>query len=178
MVVQIYKKRRKCALWNLKIRAPLPPTAEKTHGHGRDEKKNETREKKRGRNRRNKGVFVDFFPVFRFFFPSFSPLVGTDAMSMGKNEHFFSLILNLLRRKTNNLWGGCEKDRATFFGSSKHCLYIRAVDVPSPRRFHKPLGGDDERPAPRLLLTRQIDVRTPTGRPQDPMGWLELRPFF
>lgn len=99
-------------------------------------------------------------------------------MSMGKNEHFFSLILNLLRRKTNNLWGGCEKDRATFFGSSKHCLYIRAVDVPSPRRFHKPLGGDDERPAPRLLLTRQIDVRTPTGRPQDPMGWLELRPFF
>ena len=39
-------------------------------------------------------------------------------------------------------------------------------------------GSDDERPAPRLLLTRQIDVRTPTGRPQDPMGWLELRPFF
>lgn len=74
--------------------------------------------------------------------------------------------------------GGNGKDRATFFGSSKHCLYIRAVDVPSPRRFHKPLGGDDERPAPRLLLTRQIDMRTPTGRPQDPMGWLELRPFF
>lgn len=94
MVVQIYKKRRKCALRNLKIRAPLPPTAEKTHEHGRDEKKNETREKKRGRNRRNKGVFVDFFPVFRFFFPSFSPLVGTNAMSMGKNEQFFSLILN------------------------------------------------------------------------------------
>lgn len=99
-------------------------------------------------------------------------------MPMGKNEQFFSLILNLLQRKTNNLWGGSEKDRATFFGSSKHCLYIRAVDVPSPRRFHKPLGGDDERPAPRLLLTRQIDVRTPAGRPQDPMGWLELRPFF
>lgn len=39
-------------------------------------------------------------------------------------------------------------------------------------------GSDDERPAPRLLLTRQIGVRTPTGRPQDPMGWLELRPFF
>lgn len=94
MVVQIYKKRRKCALWNLKIRAPLPPTAEKTHGHRRGEKKNETREEKRGRNRRNKGVFVDFFPVFRFFFPSFSPLVGKNAMSMGKNEQFFSLILN------------------------------------------------------------------------------------
>jgi hypothetical protein len=39
-------------------------------------------------------------------------------------------------------------------------------------------GSDDERPAPRLLLTRQIDMRTPAGRPQDPMGWLELRPFF
>ena len=39
-------------------------------------------------------------------------------------------------------------------------------------------GSDDERPAPRLLLTRQIGVRTPTGRPQNPMGWLELRPFF
>lgn len=178
MVVQIYKKRRKCALRNLKIRAPLPPTGEKTHGHRREEKKNETREKKRGRNRRNKGVFVDFFPVFRFFFPSVSPLVGTNAMSMGKDEQFFSLILNLLQRKTNVFWSGNEKDRATFFGSSKHCLYIRAVDVPSPRRFHKPLGGDDERPAPRLLLTRQIGVRTPAGRPQDPMGWLELRPFF
>jgi hypothetical protein len=88
MVVQIYKKRRKCALRNLKIRAPLPPTAQKTHGHGRGEKKNETREKKRGRNWRNKGVFVDFFPVFRFFFPSFSPLVGTNAMSMGKTNNF------------------------------------------------------------------------------------------
>ena len=99
-------------------------------------------------------------------------------MSMGKNEQFFSLILNIVRRKTNVFWSGSEKDRATFFGSSKHCLYIRAVDVPSPRRFHQPLGGDDERPAPRLLLTRQIDMRTPTGRQQDPMGWLELRPFF
>ena len=29
-----------------------------------------------------------------------------------------------------------------------------------------------------FALTRQIDMRTPAGRPQDPMGWLELRPFF
>ena len=57
-------------------------------------------------------------------------------------------------------------------------VYSRCGCPSSPRRFHKPLGGDDERPAPRLLLTRQIDVRTPAGRPQDPMGWLELRPFF
>lgn len=99
-------------------------------------------------------------------------------MQMGKNEKQTVLIFNLFQRRTNIFWSRSEKDRATFFGSSKHCLYIRAVDVPSPRRFHKPLGGDDERPAPRLLLTRQIGVRTPTGRPQDPMGWLELRPFF
>lgn len=178
MVVQIYKKRRKCALRNLKIRAPLPPTAEKTHRHRRGEKKNETREEKRGRNRRNKGVFVDFFPVFRFFFPSFSPHVGENAMQMGKNEKYTILIFKPFQRRTNIFWSGSEKDRATFFGSSKHCLYIRAVDVPSPHRFRKPKGGDDERPARLFLLTRQIGVRTPARRPQDPMGWLELRPFF
>ena len=99
-------------------------------------------------------------------------------MQMGKNEKYTSLIFNPFQRRTNIFWSGSEKDRATFFGSSKHCLYIRAVDVPSPRRFHKPKGSDDKRPAPRLLLTRQIGVRTPAGRPQDPMGWLELRPFF
>ena len=33
--------------------------------------------------------------------------------------------------------------------------------------------------APHLdCSSRQIGVRTPAGRPQDPMGWLELRPFF
>lgn len=99
-------------------------------------------------------------------------------MQMGKNEKYIVLIFNPFQRRTNIFWSGSEKDRATFFGSSKHCLYIRAVDVPSPHRFHKPKGGDDERPAPRLSLTRQIGVRTPAGRPQDPMGWLELRPFF
>lgn len=99
-------------------------------------------------------------------------------MQMGKNEKYTILIFNPFQRRTNIFWSGSEKDRATFFGSSKHCLYIRAVDVPSPHRFRKPKDGDDERPAPRLSLTRQIGVRTPAGRPQDPMGWLELRPFF
>ena len=99
-------------------------------------------------------------------------------MQMGKNEKYTALIFKPFQRRTNIFWSGSEKDRATFFGSSKHCLYIRAVDVPSPHRFHKPKGGDGERPARLFLLTRQIGVRTPAGRPQDPMGWLELRPFF
>lgn len=98
-------------------------------------------------------------------------------MQMGKNEKYTILILNPFQRRTNIFWSGSEKDRATFFGSSKHCLYIRAVDVPSPHRFHKPKGGDDE--APHLDFSSLVKSHAPpTGCPQNPMGWLELRPFF
>lgn len=67
-------------------------------------------------------------------------------MQMEKNEKYTILIFNPFQRRTNIFWSGSEKDRATFFGSSKHCLYIRAVDVPSPRRCHTPKDGDDEAP--------------------------------
>lgn len=88
-------------------------------------------------------------------------------MQMEKNEKYTILIFKPFQRRTNIFWNGSEKDRATFFGSSKHCLYIRAVDVPSPHRFHKPKGGDDERPrtsiAPHSADRRAHPGRTPTG---------------
>lgn len=71
MVVQIYKKRRKCALWNLKIRAPQPPTAEKTHGHRRGEKKKRDAGEKTGKKPAKQGRFRRFLPRFSFFLPFF-----------------------------------------------------------------------------------------------------------
>ena len=50
-------------------------------------------------------------------------------------------------------------------------MSLRRIVFTSPRTL-------TTKPRTSILLTRQIGVRTPAGRPQDPMGWLELRPFF
>lgn len=143
---------------------------------GRKEKTR--RGRKTGKKPAKQGRIRRFLPRFSFSPSFFLPSLRDKRNVGGTNDKFIYMIFNTFQRKKNVFWSESEKDRATFFGSSKHCLYIRAVDVPSPHRFHKPKGGDDERPARLFLLTRQIGVRTPAGRPQDPMGWLELRPFF
>ena len=74
---------------------------------------------------------------------------------------------------------GRERKRScNFLWKFKTLSVYSRCGCPFAASFHSLKGSDDERPAPRLLLTRQIGVRTPAGRPQDPMGWLELRPFF
>jgi len=74
---------------------------------------------------------------------------------------------------------GRERKRScNFLWKFKTLSVYSRCGYPFAASFHSLKGSDDERPAPRLLLTRQIDMRTPAGRPQDPMGWLELRPFF
>ena len=144
----------------------------------RGEKKNGDAGQKTGKKPAKQGRIRRFLPRFSFSPSFFLPSLRDKRNVGGTSDKFIYMIFNSFRRKKNVFWSESEKDRATFFGSSKHCLYIRAVDVPSPHRFHKPKDGDDERPARLFLRTRQIGVRTPAGRPQDPMGWLELRPFF
>ena len=116
MVVQIYKKRRKCALRNLKIRAPLPPTAEKTHGHRRGEKKKRDAGEKTGKKPAKQGRFRRFLPRFSFFLPFFlssrwgkrnadgeeREIYHPDSQSIStKNEHFLE---RERKRSCNFLW--------------------------------------------------------------------------
>ena len=71
-----------------------------------------------------------------------------------------------------------RKRSCNFLWKFKTLSVYSRCGCPFAASFSQALGQRRRTPAPRLLLTRQIDMRTPAGRPQDPMGWLELRPFF
>lgn len=134
---------------------------------------------KTGKKPAKQGRFRRFLPRFSFFLPFFLSSRREERNVDGEERTFFLPDSQLTPTKDEQFMGQKRKRSCNFLWKFKTLsVYSRCGCPSSPRRFHKPLGGDDERPAPRLLLTRQIDVRTPAGRPQDPMGWLELRPFF
>lgn len=144
---------------------------------GRKEKTR--RGRKTGKKPAKQGRFRRFLPRFSFFLPFFLSSRRGKRNADGEEREIHYPDFQTISTKDEHFLERERKRSCNFLWKFKTLSVYSRCGCPFPTSLSQnPKDGDDERPAPRLLLTRQIGVRTPAGRPQDPMGWLELRPLF
>lgn len=133
---------------------------------------------KTGKKPAKQGRFRRFLPRFSFFLPFFLSSRREKRNVDGEERTIFLPDSQLTPTKEERFLEQERKRSCNFLWKFKTLSVYSRCGCPFAASFSQALGQRRRTPAPRLLLTRQIDMRTPAGRPQDPMGWLELRPFF